>query len=204
MCPERPLPLPFLSTVVIYSTVCLCQLLAYVNVHRGFSRSFCCQMIGCLITDPGHNISTAEMSSSLLCAVAEITSRNFWTLSYASLSSKKSSRCLPSASNFLNNSVSKFSAFNAFYSAHMNNRSCKNRLSNKNKSSQSNWGKSASLSHNYATKSPLVTMGRPNSTQKLSLPLKTTHLVHLSLDWPHSPPHMASSGRIKTCSTLVS
>jgi len=50
------------------------------------------------------------------------------------------------------------------------------------------------LLHNYATKSPLVTMGCPNFTPKLPLSFDDSHphLIHPSLDQPHSPPQMAS------------
>jgi len=50
------------------------------------------------------------------------------------------------------------------------------------------------ISHNYATKSPLVTMPFPHLLPKLSLPLRRspTHLIHPSVDRPHSSPQTAS------------
>jgi len=49
--------------------------------------------------------------------------------------------------------------------------------------------KSASLSHDFATKSPLVAMGRPKFTPKLPLPFDDNHLhIHQSFDRPtHHP-----------------
>jgi len=46
------------------------------------------------------------------------------------------------------------------------------------------------LPHNYATKAPLVTMERPTFILKTapSLRRQPPHLIHPSLDQPHSPP----------------
>ena len=65
----------------------------------------------------------------------------------------------------------------------------------KNKKSQSNLGKAASppltAENNYATKSPLVTMGCPTFTSKTT-PFPSPISAHSSLDRPHSPPETAS------------
>jgi len=45
---------------------------------------------------------------------------------------------------------------------------------------------SVSLSHNYATKSPLVTIGRPKFTPKTHSSAITTHLTHPSTDRTHT------------------
>ena len=71
-----------------------------------------------------------------------------------------------------------------------------------NKKFQSNFGRAASpplmAENNYATKSPLVTMGRPKFTpENCSFPLGNLQPIiglqlHPSIDRPHSPPLTAS------------
>jgi len=77
-----------------------------------------------------------------------------------------------------------------------------------NKSSQSNLGESASLSHHCATKSPMViTMGRPKFTPKTArlFPLTiTTHLIHQSLAQLHSPSQTASGSNQPFCHSTLS
>jgi len=53
------------------------------------------------------------------------------------------------------------------------------------------------LLHNYTMKSPLVTMGRPKFTPKVPILLGDLypHLIHPSLDRPHSPPQTASRSK---------
>jgi len=46
-----------------------------------------------------------------------------------------------------------------------------------NKSSPKSFGKSASLSHGYTTKSPVVTTGRPKFTPQLPLPFDVHHPI---------------------------
>ena len=55
--------------------------------------------------------------------------------------------------------------------------------------------------HNYATKDPLVTVGRPKFTPKLLLPLRwsSSHLIHPSLNRPHSPSQTASGSTQPFC-----
>jgi len=57
------------------------------------------------------------------------------------------------------------------------------------------------LSHNDATKSPLVTMGRPKFTPKLPLPFDDHHqnLIHPYRALPHSPPQTASGSNQPFC-----
>ena len=75
-----------------------------------------------------------------------------------------------------------------------------------NKSSPKSFGKSTSLSHNYATKSSLVTMGRPNSPQSSPFPFDDHHLrlINLSLDRPQSPSQTASGSNQPFCHSTVS
>ena len=60
--------------------------------------------------------------------------------------------------------------------------------------------------HNYATKFPLVTMGCPKFTPKTALPLwqSPPHLIHPSLDRPHSPSQMASGSNQPFCHSTLS
>jgi len=59
------------------------------------------------------------------------------------------------------------------------------------------------LPHNYATKVPLVTMGRPNFTPKTAPYLSTITTPILSLNQPHSPPQTTSRSNQPFClSTL--
>jgi len=61
-------------------------------------------------------------------------------------------------------------------------------------------------SHNYATKSPLVTRDAPNSTPNLPLPLRRSppHLMYPCLDQPHSPSQMASGSMQPFCHSTLS
>jgi len=60
---------------------------------------------------------------------------------------------------------------------------------------------SSCTAHNYATKSPFITMGQCKSPPKLPLPLQRSppHLIHPSLDWPHSPSQTVSRANQPFC-----
>jgi len=62
------------------------------------------------------------------------------------------------------------------------------------------------LLHNYATTSPLVTMGRPKFTPQNcpSLQRSPSYLTHLSLDRPHSPSQTASGSNQPFCRSTIS
>ena len=62
------------------------------------------------------------------------------------------------------------------------------------------FGKRASLSHNHATKSPSVTMGRSKFTPKTAPSLS---ILHQSLDWPHSKSQMASRSNQPLCHSTL-
>jgi len=78
------------------------------------------------------------------------------------------------------------------------NQRCKNTVLRNKQKSQSKLGSAASppltAENNYATKSPFVTMACPTFTPKIapSLRRSPSHLIHPSLDGPHSPPQTAS------------
>jgi len=64
-----------------------------------------------------------------------------------------------------------------------------------------------SLSHNYARKSPLVTMGRPKFSPKTAaFPFRwlSPHLIHPSLHRPHSPSQTASGSNQPFCHSTLS
>jgi len=79
-------------------------------------------------------------------------------------------------------------------------------LGNQDKSTPKSFGKSASLSHNYATKSPLVTMRQPKFTPKLPLPFNDycSYLIHPSFDRPHSPSKTPSGSTQPFCQSRLS
>jgi len=61
------------------------------------------------------------------------------------------------------------------------------------------------LPHNYATKCPLVTMGCLKFHPKRPFLWRSPpHLIHPSLDWPHSPSQMASRSNQLFCHSTLS
>jgi len=62
------------------------------------------------------------------------------------------------------------------------------------------------LPHDYATKAPFTTMGRPKFTPKLPLRFwwSSPHLMHPSLKWPHSPSPTASGSIQPFCYSTLS
>ena len=60
--------------------------------------------------------------------------------------------------------------------------------------------------HNYATKSPLAIMGRPKFTLNCHFPFADhhPHLIHLSLDRPHSSSQTASGSNQPFCHSILS
>jgi len=78
-----------------------------------------------------------------------------------------------------------------------------------NKKSQSNLGEATSppfmVENNYTTKSPLVTMGCPTLFhQNFSFDDLRSHLIHPSLDRPHSPTQTASRSNEPFCHSTSS
>ena len=88
--------------------------------------------------------------------------------------------------------------FSMDFESHFSLESSASRLCKTRKQEIPEWlGRAASpplkAENNYATKSPLVTVGRPKFTPKLPLPLGDLqpHLIHPSLDRPRSPSQTA-------------
>ena len=83
--------------------------------------------------------------------------------------------------------------------------SCRPHKLHLNKKPQSNLGRAASpplmAKDNCARKSPMVTMGCPTFAPKLPLPCDGlhSHLIHPSLDGPHSPLQTASRSNQPFC-----
>jgi len=79
-------------------------------------------------------------------------------------------------------------------------------ISISNKSSPKSLGKSASLSHNYATKSYWLQWDAPNSTPKWSFSFDDhhPHLIHPSLGRLHSPSQTASRSNQPFCHNTLS
>jgi len=75
-----------------------------------------------------------------------------------------------------------------------------------NQSSPNSFGKSMSLSSNYTTKCSLVTIGRPKFNNKFapSLQRSSSHLIHSSLDRPHSQSQVASGFNQPFCHSTLS